>query len=180
MWFRPGVTIVAALFLGSCSTDGSRVETPRPSELMIWPGAHDIREAGGADGRYDIGYTIEAPFPPTAIQSRIETTLAEDGWTPLTVDWLNPGRAAGHAREWTSLVDGTKTPNTQIDVWAGQWRDASGNLVVYGLQYKSALAMPGTSVRGPDNAGLVVIASFFPAKVVAAMRSGLGIEAPLR
>jgi hypothetical protein len=145
----------------------------------VYDGATGVRTISKADGRYELTYSLQQEYPAAPVVARIRAAISEERWQPLAHDCLNPGNPSGYSRGWSDFIDGTKTPNTLVHVWSAEWKDGTGNLVIYSLRYDSAVR-PGRLTRPtPDNAVLRVTVMFFPSAIVTEMRKQLGITEPL-
>lgn len=145
-------TTLLALALVGCNGDP---EPPHPLALVVCPGATAIKwtKFGGTD---QLGYRITIEYPAKSVLSCISDRLAAMGWVPLKEDSWNPGLPSSHVRGWTHFVDATVQPEAQVDAWAGQWQDKSGDLVWYYLTYR---------YPPDDRSALNVVAGFIPANL---------------
>ena len=118
----------------------------RPDALVVVDGAQKV-ECESTAGSYAVTYEVLEPYPAAATLSRIRSELSRLGWQPLAEDFLNPGVLSSHVRGWVSFEDATTAPATQAHQWYGQWEAASGDVVAFGLLYRSPLggaAIPST------------------------------------
>jgi hypothetical protein len=150
-----------------------------PQELIVADGATDVRSQERPDGAVELLYRANQPYPAVGLLASIHAAVPRERWQPLTDDWLNPGNPSSHKTGWGSFIDGTKSPNTLVHRWNGQWKDRDGNIVVYALDYNSAYnaALPLFS-QLPGNSRLEVSAMWVPTSTAKAIQDALSIAAP--
>jgi hypothetical protein len=172
------VVVVSLAILAACGRLQDRQTWP--AELIVVDGATTLTHTARRNGAHELTYQLRQLHPAESVLTRIQAALAPDRWQPLTEDWLNPGNASAVLRNWSHFIDGTKTPNTVVHIWFGEWKDGVGNLVEYSLRYDSALPRGEIFLEKPDNDTLKVTALFFPAVVVTDTRRQAGITGPLK
>ena len=149
------------------TTVGRAVEAAeRPAALILYPDATGIQfdERGGADR---LSYHVSLKFPAISIIQLIADKLGKGGWEALRYDFMNPNRPSSPLQGWQEFLDGTKKPALCVHQWLGEWKDASGNIVIYAFRYKqpkcSTLALTDIQAdglvhsrgcRAPNPAGL--------------------------
>jgi len=111
-------------------------ETPQHTEaLIVCPGAEEVNWVR-FEGTDQLRYQIKVEYPADGIVSCISKRLSENGWQPLKEDFWNPGLPSSYVRGWTQHADATVYPEATVDAWANQWRNQSGDVAWYFLQYR--------------------------------------------
>jgi len=144
------------------------IPTTEPDEatsaaLIVLDGATQVRRDPGAYWSFHVAYALKEKHPASNVIQQISSRLQALGWRPLKDDWLNPGLPSSHVRGWTDFVDGTRTPMHHVHRWGAQWKDESGNIVDYTLDYSYPESGP------QDLQSLWISASWYPAAGVKIM-----------
>jgi hypothetical protein len=170
---RQLAVLFAVSTIAVLSSSCHRVPSPQvtlPSELIVPEGATEVRPQRRPDGGVEVLYRIGQPYPAEGLLAQVHTALPRERWEPLTEDWLNPGMPTSHKMGWQSNINGMRSPNTLIHSWSAQWKDAQGNIVLYGLVYDSKYNSALPLFRQlPDNSRLEVAAAWIPASIAKAM-----------
>lgn len=149
-------TLLWTVILIACK---DKHQPAHPPALVVCPGATAINWTtyGSTD---QLSYRVRIEYPAQGVLSCISGRLAATGWDSLKNDFWNPGLPSSHVRGWTHFVDAAVRPEAQVDAWAAQWQNKSGDLVWYYLSYRYP----------PDDRSMLnVAAGFVP---VGSMRKG--------
>jgi hypothetical protein len=161
-------TATAALLTATLLTSGSSQltdERQKYSEsLLVARFARNPAYSKYSDGRQQLAYTAEIPYPADELLSFIKTELRKRGWKPLSESFFNPGTPSSIKRGWLFVEDHTQQPWTGSYGWGADWQDSSHDITEYELQYKS----PDHSTR--DLKQLQLIALFIPANITTKMK----------
>lgn len=155
------LVLVIAAAVVSCSVKSG---TSHPTALIMLPGARDLlqSEEGGVQ---KMSYKLIQKYPAKAALNSISAGLSSQGWKPLKEDFLNPGLPSSHVRGWGDFTDSSRPGGRQeVRQWIGDWRNAKGDVVNYGLQYR----WPSDKPKDLDT--LHVAASLVPAQTAKEMR----------
>lgn len=106
-----------------------------------------------------VSYHVTSKFPATPVIELISKKLQKAGWEPLKYDFLNPSLPSSHVTGWTYFLDGTKDPTQCVHQWLRDWKDPSGNIVIYAFRYEQL----GCSTSALTD--LLVVAWYAPADV---------------
>jgi hypothetical protein len=137
-----------------------------PPQIVVVPGALDVRPERKADGTTGVSYSIREPYPADGVLARIRAALQPPGWKPMPMDWMNPDIPSSHERGWVGFTDdASKGRQTYVHQWSAQWRDTRGNVVYYDLRYISQPPKGGAGLERPDNEDLYVTAVWVPKAV---------------
>lgn len=108
----------------------------KPDSLVVVAGARDVHYSWFPFGK-QVRYEMTEPYPAVTVLKEISDQLTKHGYKPLRNSYLNPGQPSSHVRGWTFFVDGTHTPEEDVEQWLAQWENPRGNVVGYVLQYRS-------------------------------------------
>ncbi len=137
----------------------------RPEALIVVDGARHL-ECETTDGTYQVTYEIAERYPADATLSRIRSELSRLGWRPLDEDFLNPGVPSSHRSGWTSFEDSTTEPRSLAHQWYAQWEAPNGDIVAFGLLYRSPLSGANAVYEKPAVEKLTVSAKHLPCEIV--------------
>lgn len=152
--------LLLAILLPSAAM-AEQVEGKPPASLLIFPKGENVRyDPHHEGGVWQAYYNVQVEYPAEEVLQFICNGLEHHGWQPLTEDILNPGEASSHVTGWGNFLDGTTSPETVVDQWLAQWKNAQGDVVWYVLRYRHP---KGTWPRPKT---VSVFASYFPAKIV--------------
>jgi len=159
---RRHIFVALSLILVFCGSlrfyrlaDGSE----KTDALILYPDATGVWSGRVGETR-QLRYHLDVRYPASDVIDRISTKLREADWEPLTYDFLNPNLPPSRMRNWDGgFLEGLKQPETCVHLWAGDWKDASGDIVRYMFRYKHHGC--GTS----DLTDLEVIGVYMPATV---------------
>jgi hypothetical protein len=158
IWF---ILLFAVLLCAGCSQ-----KSPSNPALILLPGARDVRQTK-LEGTDQLNYTLKEAYPARAALKDIKTRLEKLGWKPLEDDYLNPGLPSSHSRGWTEFIDGIRQPNETVQQWLADWQNNKGDIVRYGLVYRSPF-------NGPQQMDtLQVMEIYVPAKLAKAQRESV-------
>ena len=150
------LTFLTYLIVSVCLLNGRSVEAAEPpAALMVYPGASDSLYVAS---RSTLSYHVDAKFPATVVIQWVSGNLQKAGWKPLEHDFLNPDSPSSLSHSWQYFLDGTKDPILCVHQWLGDWKDASGNIVVYAFRYEE---QPDCSTDGLID--LLVAGWYYPA-----------------
>jgi hypothetical protein len=113
----------------ACSTAGPTLRD-RPA-IIVLPGATNVRVADIYDGQ--VSYRLREPYPADGAIRKMQTRLRQLGWRPRQRDFLNPQGSSATRGEWTEL----EIEARWVRAWSQQWENDSGDVVQYGLIYRS-------------------------------------------
>ena len=136
-----------------------------PAALLIYPNASKVVVKRGGN---EIMYRLDVKFPASGVIAWVSEKLHGAGWKPLTEDFLNPGIPTSQAQGWQHFAGGTNDTEACVALWLGDWKDSSGNIVRYSLQYRYTME----PCIGSHPANLEVIASYFSAATVKNLKRG--------
>ena len=148
---------LSTVFLLSCTKKGPPGDAP--SALSVYPKSEDVRYHHES-GVWQVQYNVQIEYPAEDILRFIRGSLEGQGWQPLNEDVLNPGLPTSHVNGWQQYTDGRTSPKAEVRQWLGQWKNPSGDVVWYRLQYRYEEATM------PNLKTIEIIASYFPANVV--------------
>lgn len=130
--------LLVAAFLSGCAWLAEVDPGELPVYLQPLPGATEVRAAQADEEDAAIEYKLRACYPAQEQLARISERLPA-GWKPRKEDFLNPGVTTSHVRGWMQYPDMTRTPETQVYHWAGEWENAKGSILSYDLMYRTPL-----------------------------------------
>jgi hypothetical protein len=138
---------------GGCGHGNRSVEEPRLNALVVCPNATEVfwKKSETTD---QVSYRVLVAYPADSVLSCISKELSQKGWQALKEDFWNPGIPSSHVRGWTQFADTSVQPQANVDQWLGQWKNQTGDVLWYSLQYRYP---PG------DRNHLTVAAGFIPA-----------------
>lgn len=126
------VLVLIAVGLPSCRHQ----DTPHRSDaLIVCPGAEAISWRW-TDGRDQLAYEVEVPYPADGVISCISGKLSQNGWQPLKEDFWNPRLPSSQVRGWTQFEDATAHPEQHVWSWMTQWQNQADDLAWYALEYR--------------------------------------------
>ena len=164
------VLIVAAVaLLPACSQETGTTDGT-PAALVVPPDASGVSRTAGPRGRIAVQYELNEPYPANRVITMIEAALPDDNWTPQALQWLNPTLPTGNAKGWQRSLAEANGKTSNIDVWAGEWCDSTGNLMTYSLVYESPAESGQPARVEPTNSRLKVVALWAPFAEVALVR----------
>jgi hypothetical protein len=149
------VTVLASCIPASQRSAADEI----PKGLFGAADARNVKTRTAENGAVEMTYEVERAYPANEFLEQIATAAKSGGFEPLADDWLNPGVPSSHSVGWGTFIDAQVTPQVRMHQWLAQWRDASGNVIVYGLRYRS----PVDRMDAPDNTRLSVGAGWIPA-----------------
>lgn len=139
----------------------NKVGAKHPDFLVVAPRAIDPQFREYPDGREQVVYTINCQYPAKSVLSFIEARLARLGWKPLRYHFWNPGIPSSRVRGWQEGTDMTQNPPTTVRGWGADWEDASHDILVYALLYRT----PYPETTPPDLTSLQVMVLYLPSAV---------------
>jgi hypothetical protein len=96
-----------------------------------------------------VTYKLDVAYPARSVIEDVRGRLEGAGWMPLERDFLNPTIRTSFSRGRVQFEDRTKQPN-EVHQWAGQWRNAGGDIVSYELTFEATVARSGEiGAKGP-------------------------------
>ncbi len=148
--------LVLALATGFSGSQCASNQSDYADALLVHPRAKDIKFSK-YEGSDQLHYQVVETFPAAGIIGWLSNKLGENGWEPLTHDFLNPHLSPSDVKRWTDFVDATGPTQYIVHQWGGDWKDRSDNIVRYVLRY--------TYPRGgtPNLTDLEVSAVYIPA-----------------
>jgi hypothetical protein len=123
--------LCSGVFGQQVKSDGDKA----PSSFVLVPGATNIRHFDLQGGRKQLSYRVEAEYPAQSVLDIIKQKLKQRGWSPLAVDYLNPGIPSSIVRGWDYYEDHATEPRASVRVWQADWR-RERELVTYRLEYR--------------------------------------------
>ena len=128
------LTAVWILFVFGCSERLKHNAAEYSDSLIVHPRANNVKffKHKGTD---QLTYQVNEKFPASGVIGAISKKLEENGWEPLTEDFLNPGIPSSHIRGWRKFTDATKPTEQIVHSWMADWKDRSENIVTYGFRY---------------------------------------------
>jgi hypothetical protein len=182
--YRRALLILAVAFCVSavnfrasmCSTPGPTGKTPATSqppitkestikELIPLKGASKVRHDEGWGNSLHVAYGLNEKYPAQDILSQIGGRLKKLGWEPLKEDWLNPGTPSSHVTGWSEFMDEQMSPVRHVHQWLGQWKNGTGDVVIYAFTY----SYPRKGKQ--DLQSLWINGSWYPASTVTKMKA---------
>ena len=160
--------VLAAVLAMGCGSAPNHAEVP--AALMVPPEAASVRTEGRDDGQIIVSYTLVQPYPADGLLSQVRTALAAGDWTPLDGDWLNPGEPATPRSGWFDYIDGASGQDRWVHQLNVQWKNTSGDVVWYQLQYHSDPPSALAHESRPDNPDLHVTRFWIPAATADQLR----------
>jgi hypothetical protein len=97
--------------------------------------------------------------------------MTTQGFSKMPMDWLNPTIPSSHSQGWKTFIDGTVRPEVSVHQWMAEWKNASGDVVVYVLKCRSSYNASSGLAETPDNDRLAVAIACIPAARAKAMMS---------
>jgi len=153
------VALVTIQWLANADQDSAR------DALIVLDGASAVEHGRGAFGSLYVAYALAEAYPARNAIERISSRLGDRGWTPLEVDWLNPGLPSSIVHGWDEFYDNTGNSLQHVYQWSAEWRDSAGNLVAYSLRYSYLARQP------PELGRVWVNGLWYPAASVKTMQS---------
>jgi hypothetical protein len=124
------------VFCGSLSFDRLAEGSEKTDALILYPGAKAVWSGIVGETR-QLRYHLDVRYPASNVIDRITAQLREADWEPLSYDFLNPGLPPSRLRNWDGgFLEGLNQPETCVHLWAGDWKDASGDIVRYMFRYR--------------------------------------------
>jgi hypothetical protein len=127
-----------------------------PAALIVSQAGTDVQfmKCQGSD---QVSYSVDTPYPATAVLREISDRLTKNGWKSLS-----------HSGGWEQFVDGTKKPQRMVHQWIAEWENPNEDVVQYALRYEYPVADQdiGPALNGADAAKLMslsVVAQLIPA-----------------
>ena len=159
---------VAALLAMGCGSAPNQADVP--SALIVPPEATAVRTEERGGGQFLVSYTLVQSYPADGLLSQVRTALAVGAWTPLDGNWLNPSEPATPRSGWFDYIDGASGQDRWVHQLNVQWKNTSGDVVWYRLQYYSDPPPGLAHVSKPDNPDLHVTGFWFPAATAEQLR----------
>jgi hypothetical protein len=116
-----------------------------PSELVVLPGAYNIRVNHLAEGGIGLLYDVSIPYPAESAVAAITQALRAPAWS------------TGEEPAWKSMMGFLSKPPVHSHQWMADWRNQEGRTVSYVLRYESKFQKAGDQ-SPPDNERLLVTA----------------------
>jgi hypothetical protein len=117
---------------------------------------------------------VRIEYPALAFTTGLDVKLSHMGWTMLSQDIFSPGLPTSTGNQWSNFIDGRSQPNRRVYQWLGEWANAQGDVVAYGLTYRAGSARP----EAVPSEILHVGGSFYSADQL--RRQGLTVPKPRR
>jgi hypothetical protein len=170
---RPAVVVTLLAVTVACEGEKSygrqAIGAADPKTLLWVPTEATILRAANSDKRGGASVAFTIPVSDrshlAAFAARLSKHLQEIGWRQRKRQYLNPHMATSFEEGWRPGGGGIRPPSgspmrtTEVYKWTGEWDDAEGNVMYYGLT--------GYHQRRKDLMGeLRIIAAYVPAKVV--------------
>ena len=170
LWPLTIVVLAGALSVAACQRRATP-QTEAPSTFFIAAEAKNVqrRERGGIQ---EVTYEIDAPYPASSFLCELTQDLDQRQWRGLRMDALNPGTESSLVRGWGDHGNASRTPQTHVHGWMGQWRNQTGDLVTYGLRYEYLASAK------PELTKLQVFGLIWPANLVRAQLGSRADELP--
>jgi hypothetical protein len=164
------LALIGATLVSACSGRSKSV-AQLPVELAVPETAQDVavREESGA---VVVRYRLPMQYPAEEFLADVRARLEKRGWRPQAMDLLNPTIRSSHLRGWTHFFDATVSPRAGVHQWLADWRNDSGDVVVYALRYSAPAGEAWREVPSPATAVLEVSASLIPAELAKALVAG--------
>ena len=162
-WLTMTASIVLTVVAAASQERGNNRQKYSES-LLVAPSAKNPNYVIYPDGRQQVTYTVEIPYPAEDVLAFLKTELQKRGWKPLPENYFNPGTPSSLQRGWIFVEDHTKQPWTGSYGWGAEWENSAHDLTEYSLRYDAL----DNSTRNLRN--LQVIALFIPADITAKMK----------
>ena len=171
--------LILSLMLSACA--GCRDLGTHPACLVVLANARDVYYSDRG-GDKQVTYKFAQKYPAKGALKAISDRLAHAGWKPLKKTFLNrdpSSRTVG----WFRLrgIWSTASHTKRFMRWIGDWKNASGDIVMYDLDYRWPMEVALRYVGPPDihnlfgppdNDTLLVVATYMPAELAKRMISG--------
>jgi hypothetical protein len=158
------------IFVGCGRTTALPTSSHLPPGLTVPQDATDLKVRREGESA-EVDYNLWRAFPSDALLREIDGALAKQGFSKMAMDWLNPTMPSSHSQGWKSFIDGRRRPEVAVHRWLAEWKNASGEVVVYELTYRSSYSALSGSPEVPDNDHLSVAIACVPAARAKAMMS---------
>jgi hypothetical protein len=155
------MAVLASFPLASGCMRRENAQQRYSESLLVAPAAIKPTFHVYPDGRQQVIYAMDTPYPADEVLAFLKIELQKRGWKALSESFFNPGLPSGIERGWTSFEDHTRQPWTGVFAWSADWENSSHDITEYVLQYKS----PKLSTY--DLKDLEVIAIYIPANIAA-------------
>lgn len=121
------------LSAGLCSCQSKEDTGP----LVVVTGAKEV-EVSHYHGNDTVTYRVEKEYPANDVIEEIVGKMEQQGWQPLSEDYLNPGKLASLKTGWRKTVDPQAHPNLTTYRWVNDWHNNTGDVIRYVLTYHLA------------------------------------------
>ena len=155
---------IAFTVLAAVSQERGNDRQKYSESLLVSPSAKNPNCLKYPDGRQQLTYTTEIPYPAEDLLAFLRAELQKRGWKPLLESYFNPGTPSSLQRGWTFVEDHTQQPWMGVYGWGADWENSTHDLTEYVLRYEA----PDNSTRNLRS--LQVIALFIPANIAAKMK----------
>jgi hypothetical protein len=138
-----------------------RPESPTRADALIQlPGAENV-SYDVYRGRERLTYSLAEDYPAEKSLDQIRSHLKAQGWTPLDDNYFMEGVPTSHVTGWQEFEETDIDRDVRVIVhgWSADWKNAQGDIVLYGLKY----SYPKDGQ--PDLSHLQVFAVYFPRSV---------------
>jgi hypothetical protein len=126
--------------LGSGCTQGKKPQRQQapaayPELLIVFPNAQKAHFSSNEWGERAY-YIVKEDYPATNVLTSVSQVLAQNGWTALEYDFLNPDIPSSHVRGWGHFFQTSRNrPKMDVHQWMAQW-EKGGDIVWYTLRYE--------------------------------------------
>ena len=129
----------------------------RADALIQLPGAESV-SYDVYKGRERLTYSLSDDYPAEKSLEQIRSRLKAQGWTPLDDNYFMPGVPTSHVSGWQKFEETDIDSDARVIVhgWSADWKNAQGDIVLYGLKYSYPTDAP------EDLSHLQVFAVYFP------------------
>src|SRR5690242_14863514 len=82
------LSLISTALLGACRLAATQLNADAPREILIVPGASEVRTEKKQDGTNQVVYRVHEAFPADGLLTRIRAVVPAPEWQPMPMDWM--------------------------------------------------------------------------------------------